>query len=173
MFRNHATPWHIFITADKLRLNKLSQSTTHVTSNCCPPNNVEYHVTSTSMCLNFFRCYWLTLCPPSAGQLKWQARCYMPAVAKCRLMQVTEQLGSASARPIQFFGCCERPSSGDWLQSVHRGRNITSPHRLWGCTIPLCEMWGKWPWRLTSMNWPHHLNAAFWKWKEWKLGGIL
>jgi hypothetical protein len=30
MFHNHATPGCIYITADKLRLNKLSQSTTHL-----------------------------------------------------------------------------------------------------------------------------------------------
>jgi hypothetical protein len=40
------------------------------------------------------------------------------SIAKCRLMQVTEQLGSASGRPIQFFGCHERLSSGDWLTAV-------------------------------------------------------
>jgi hypothetical protein len=67
----------------------------------------------------------------------------------------------------------ERSSSGDWLQSVHHGRNMTSPQWLWGCATPLCVTWGNWPWRLTSMNWPCHLNAAFWKWKEWKLGEIL
>jgi hypothetical protein len=49
----------------------------------------------------------------------------MPAVAKRRLMQVTKQLGSASGRSIQFFGCLERPSSGHWLQSLHRERNTT------------------------------------------------
>jgi hypothetical protein len=124
---------------------------------------MEHRVTSTSTCLNFFKCYWLPSFPPSPGTLKQQVSCYMPAIAKCRLMQVMEQLGSASDRPIQFFSCHERPCSGDWLQSVHHGRNMTPPHRPWGCTIPLCETWGKWPWRLTSMNWPRHLNAAFWK----------
>jgi hypothetical protein len=40
------------------------------------------------------------------------------SIAKRRLMQVTEQLGSASGLPIQFFGCHERPSRGDWLTAV-------------------------------------------------------
>jgi hypothetical protein len=51
-----------------------------------------------------------------------------------------------------------------------------STHRLirpWGCVILLCETWRKWPWRLTYMNCPCHLNAAFWKQNEWKLGEIL
>jgi hypothetical protein len=53
-----------------------------------------------------------------SGQLKWQVSCYMPAVAKLRLMQVMEQLGWASGRPIQFFSCRERLSSGDRLTAV-------------------------------------------------------
>jgi hypothetical protein len=144
-----------FITADKLRLNELSQSTTHLS--CVkplspPPNNMEHRVTSTSAYLNFFKSYWLPSFASSPGQLKRQVNCDMPAIAKRRLMQVMEQLGSASDHPIQFFGCHERLSTGDWLQSVHRGRNSTPPRRPWGCAIPLCETWGKWPWRFTSMN---------------------
>jgi hypothetical protein len=93
------------------------------------------------------------------------------SIAKCRLMQVTEHLWSVSSRPIQFSGCRDRPSSGDSLQSLHCRKNTTCPCQLWGCVILLCEMWQKWPWRLTYMNWPCHLNAAFWKRNEWKRGG--
>jgi hypothetical protein len=122
---------HFFITADKLRLNKLSQSITHLSRvKSLPPNNVEHHVTSTSVCLNFFKSYWLPSFPPSPRQLKQHVSCYMPDIAKRRLMPVTEQLGTASSHPIQFFGCRERPSSGDWPQSVHCGRNTTPPRQL-------------------------------------------
>jgi hypothetical protein len=100
---------------------------TYLVSNCCPPSNMQHRVTSTSACLNFFKCNRLPSFPPSPGQLKWQVSCYMPAIAKCRLVQVTEQLGSASGHPIQFFSCRERPSSGEWLQSVHCRRNTTPP----------------------------------------------
>jgi hypothetical protein len=51
------------------------------------------------------------------------------SVAKCRLLQVMEQLGSLSGRLIQFFGCHEKPSSGDWLQSLRRGKNTTPLRR--------------------------------------------
>jgi hypothetical protein len=138
-----------------------------------PPNNVEHRVTLTSVCLHFFKCYWLPSFPPTPRQMKQQVSCYMPAVAKRRLMHVTEQLGSASGRPVQFFCCRDRPLTGDWLQSVHRGRNTSPLCRPWGCAILLCATWGKWPWRLASMNWLCHLNAAFWKWNKWILREIL
>jgi hypothetical protein len=119
MFHNHATPRRIYITADKLCLNKLSKSTTHSSRvkplPPPPPSNVEHRVTSTSMRLNFYKCYWLPSFPPSPGQLERQDEVPHASGAKRRLMQVTEQLGSAFGRPIRFFGCRERPSSGDWL----------------------------------------------------------
>jgi hypothetical protein len=103
----------LFITADKFHSNKLSQSTTHL-SRVKPlsPQQWENHVTLTSTCLNFFKSYWLPSFPPSPRQLKRQVE------AKRRLMQVMEQLGSASGHPIQFFGCRDRLSSGNWLTAV-------------------------------------------------------
>jgi hypothetical protein len=137
-----------------------------------PPHNVEHRVTSTSMRLNFFKCYWLPLLPPSPRQLKRQVSCHMPALPNAGLCRSTEQLGSASGCSIQFFGYHERLSNGDWLQSLHCRRNMT-PRRLWDCVILLYETWWTWPWRLTYTNWPCHLNAAFWKQNKWKLGEIL
>jgi hypothetical protein len=37
MFHNHMTQRHVYITANKLRLNKLLQSPTYLASNRCPP----------------------------------------------------------------------------------------------------------------------------------------
>jgi hypothetical protein len=47
------------------------------------------------MRLNFFKCYWLPLFPPTPGQLKRQAVPHASA-AERRLMQATEQLGSVN-----------------------------------------------------------------------------
>jgi hypothetical protein len=88
---------------------------------------MEHRVTSTNVCLNFFECYWLPSFPQSPGRLKRQVSCYMPTIAKRRLMQVTEQLGSASGCPIRFFGCCDRPSNGDWLQSCASQKKYDTP----------------------------------------------
>jgi hypothetical protein len=116
----------LFVTADKLCLKKLLQSTTRLS--CFKPLSLQQRGTScrsTSACLNFFKCYWLPSFPPSPGQLKQQVSCCMPAIAKRRLMQVTEQLGSAPSRLIQFFGCHDRLSSGG-LTTVYALRKKSS-----------------------------------------------
>jgi hypothetical protein len=56
-------------------------------------------------------------------------------------MQVMEQLGSASGCPIQFFGYRERPSSGGLTTVCASRKKYDTPHRPWGCVIPLCETW--------------------------------
>jgi hypothetical protein len=100
MFHNHATQWRVYITADKLHLNKLSQLITHLS-----------HV---KLCGSRQRV-------PELLQMLLAAlvSTTSQAVAKCRLMQVMKQLGSASSHPIQFFGCRDkRPCNGEWLAAV-------------------------------------------------------
>jgi hypothetical protein len=109
----YTTTHFLLLLINYVQTSCCNRPSTYLASNCCPPNNVEHRVILTSACLNFFRHYWLPSFPPSPGHLKRQVCCYMPAVAKRRLMQVTEQLGPASGHPIQFFGCRDRPSSGD------------------------------------------------------------
>jgi hypothetical protein len=207
MFHCHATPWCIYIIADKLCLNKLSQSTTHLSrANLCPPNNMEHHVTSTSTRLNFFKYFlyvvhcayykllrqtnkyaYLLVCLNNSSNVigclrflqvwgswssKWAAT---TSIAKHRLMQVTEQLGSASSHPIQFFSCRGRPSTGDWLTdcSLCIAKEIWHPCVTREVASFCHEMQQKWRWRLTYTNWPRHLNAALWKQNKWKLWEIL
>jgi hypothetical protein len=59
------------------------------------------------------------------------------SIAKCRRKQVAEQLVSVSGCPIQFFGCREGSSGGDWLtywlQSLHCGRRTARLRQPWGC----------------------------------------
>jgi hypothetical protein len=115
MFHNHATPWCIYITADKLCLNK-SQSTSHLShvKLLCPPNNMVHeslgllHTWTTSNVIVAF-VYSKSWAAEAASELPHAS------VAKPRLMQVTELLESASGPLIQYFGRCERLSSGDWL----------------------------------------------------------
>jgi hypothetical protein len=125
MFHHHTTQRRIYITADKLRLNKLSQSPTYLASNHCPPATCDYRQRA-----------------PKLLQMLLAALVSMKshAVAKCRLMQVTEKLGSASGHLIQIFGCRDkRPSSGERLTAVSAfGRNMTTLRRPWGCVILLC-----------------------------------
>jgi hypothetical protein len=90
-------------------------------------------------------------------------------------MQVTEQLGSASSHPIQFFGCHDkRPSSGEWLTTVSASWNkydtpasdVSLRHSaVWNVVemtlkINLYELTAR------------RLNAVFWKLNEWKLREI-
>jgi hypothetical protein len=123
MFHNHATSRHIYITTDKLHLNKLSQSTTHLscvkplsTQQCGTPCRFNKHAPKLLQML-------LAAFVSSKSQtLEVASELPHANIAKRRLMQVREQLGSASGRPIQFFGCCERPCSGDRLTEVSASR---------------------------------------------------
>jgi hypothetical protein len=175
MFHNHTTSRHIYITADKLCLNKLSQSTTHLSCvKLLSPRKAKHRVTSTSTCLNFFQCYWLPSFPRSPRQLKQQVSCHMPALPNAGLCRSQNSYNQLLATRYNFSVVLADWVVGtDWPQSLHCGWNMTPPPQPWGCIILLCETWWKWPWRLTYMNWPHHLNAAFWKQNEWRLGEIL
>jgi hypothetical protein len=93
MFQNHTTPWRIYITTDKLRLNKPLQML------------LASFVSSKSWAVEV------------ASEVPHAS------VAKHRLMQVTEQLQSSSSRWIQFFSCRESPSSVDCQTVVSASRN--------------------------------------------------
>jgi hypothetical protein len=164
-----------FITADKLWLNKLSQLTTHLSH--VKPLSPQQRGTSCHFDYRVPKLLQMLLAAFVSSK-SWAAEVESELLhASC--CQIQAYAGHRTARmsfrpPDTILRVLwERPSSGDWLQSMHHGRNMTSPHWLWGCDIPPCESWGKWPWSLTPMNWPRHLNAAFWKWKERKLGEIL
>jgi hypothetical protein len=151
-----------------------NQPPTYCMSKCCPPQkcgtpcHFDYHAPKLLPVL-------LAAFVSSKSQAVEEASELPHAcVAKRRLMQVTEQLWSASGRRYNFSVVLRDWVVGtDWLQSLHRGRNTTPLRRPWGCVILLCEMWRKWPWRLTYMNWPCHLNTAFWKRNKWKFFKIL
>jgi hypothetical protein len=96
MIHNHTTQRCVYITADKLCLNKLSQSITHLSRVKPVPQQCVTSASARKLLQMLLAALVLT---------KSQA------VAKRRLMQVMKQLGSASGHPIQFFGCRDRSSS--------------------------------------------------------------
>jgi hypothetical protein len=82
--------------SDKLRLNKLSQSITHLFRvKPLPPATCDYPQRVPEL----LQMLLAALVSPSPTLLQRQN------VAKRRLMQVTKQLGSSSGQPIQFFSC--------------------------------------------------------------------
>jgi hypothetical protein len=104
MFHNHATPRHVYITTDKLRLNKLSQTTTHLYHvKPLSPNNMEQCVTSASTHLNFLECYWVPPFPRSAGQLKWQVSCHIPALPNAGFCRSWNSYDQLLAAPYKFL----------------------------------------------------------------------
>jgi hypothetical protein len=91
MFHNHTTQRHVYITADKLRLNKLSQSITHLSRfKPLPPAPCDSRQRAPKL---------LQMLLAALVSTKSQA-VEAAKVAKGTLMQVTKQLGSASGHPI-------------------------------------------------------------------------
>jgi hypothetical protein len=132
MFHNHGTPRCIYITADKLCLNKWSQLTTH-------PSRIktavpQQHVTSASV-PKLFQMLLAALVSSYSQAVGVASELSHASMAKHRLLLVMEQLGSASGHPIQFFSCCDRARvvGSDWLQSLYHRRKTTLPRQLWGC----------------------------------------
>jgi hypothetical protein len=124
MFHNHATPRCIYITANKLLWNKLSQSATHLSHvKLLYPRQ---HVTSASM-PKLLQMLSAALVSCSSGVVEVASELTHASIAKRRLLQVMEQLGSASGCSVQFFGCRDRDQAvgSDWLQSLHYGRSTT------------------------------------------------
>jgi hypothetical protein len=110
MFHNHATPWRIYVTADKLRLNKavaidhpLILRQTAVPPTTPPTTWGDCGFTSTSTCLNFFKCYWLPSFPPSPGQLKRQVSCHMPALPNAGLCRYWNHYNQILATGYNFL----------------------------------------------------------------------
>jgi hypothetical protein len=113
IFHNHITPQHIYITTDKLCLNKVSHMSTHTSGiRLLCPQQGGFHLQVASVhhgrmlrqqrrtpgwhqlaYLNFFICYWLPEFPPSSQPVEAASQLPHASLAKCRFMQVTEQLG--------------------------------------------------------------------------------
>jgi hypothetical protein len=137
MFHNNATPWCIYITADKLRLNKL------------------LHVSTHAFCIRLMsrQCLKIELCA-SIGCLSSllvpnQFKLTHALVEKCRVILVTVQVGLGSTPPPPppdtiFRSSWERDwvVGADWLQSVHHGWNKTPPCHEFAsfCCVKLAEM---------------------------------
>jgi hypothetical protein len=101
MFHNHATPRGVYITANKLHLNKLLQSTTHLSH--VKPLSPQQHETLCHFDLHKPKLLQMLLAAfvsSKSGPVEAAGALPHASVAKRRLVQLTEQLGSVSGRPI-------------------------------------------------------------------------
>jgi hypothetical protein len=89
--------------------------------------------------LNFFKCYWLPEFPPSDRPVE---------TSTCQRCQMQADIGHGPAGigflPLDtiFWSSWQRLISGNWLQSLHHGRNTTPPcHEVASfCCVKLAEM---------------------------------
>jgi hypothetical protein len=99
-------------------------------------------------CLHFLKHYWPPEFPPSVPQLKQQVRFHTPALPNAGSCGSWNRLVGLLPPPpppppdIIFWSLWQTPSSGDWLQSVHCGRNKTPPrHEIASfCCVKLAQM---------------------------------
>jgi hypothetical protein len=118
------------------------EAPTCLVSNCCPSSKVQHHVASANT-PELFQMLLAARVPSKCQPVEAASQLPHESVAKCRLIQLTEQTAYASGPPVQSFTCdTARVVGTDWLQSLHRERNTTPPcHQVMSfCCAKLAEM---------------------------------
>jgi hypothetical protein len=159
IFHSHTTQRCIYIIADKLCLNKLSQSITHLSRvKSRSPSNMWLPPAHAHTSSNVIGCLSFLQAP----------RCWsdkmLPNTGSCRLQNSWDLL-PATWYSFSVVVTRDRVVRSDSLQSLHRGRirDLCDGREVVSFS---CGNMAKVT--LTAC----HLNAAFWKQKEWKLGEI-
>jgi hypothetical protein len=161
MFHSHTTQRRVYITADKLRLNKLSQSVTHL-------SRVKPLMTPASA-PKLLQMLLAALVSTKSQAAAAANRCQMQAQAGHETARIgfrpPDTIFRLSWQETELWGVtyCS-------LCTVEEIRHLRE--RPWGCVILLCETWQKWPWRLTDINLPRFIWTPRFGNNEWKLGEI-
>jgi hypothetical protein len=128
MFHNYATPWHIYITADKLCSNKLLCSEhPHIWRQTAVPPAGWNPGWCQLVCLNFFKHHWVPEFPHNSWPIG--ASTCQPCQMRAHIGHGTAKIGSQPPSTI-FRSLWQRPSNWNCLTAVSVSQEKYTLHAM-------------------------------------------